>query len=392
MCVLQPCANPTQVGVWWRDDTKWCLYSASHQALIRQGIKNNLQQIDLGTIVSNVHPNGARYVVNLQTMDQVAVSSGQRRPVMVIDKTAAQTPQLQAPPQATLLPSLPRRSPGNLSLNVHYRDSQGNLQRYDQVVAQAIIKSLAGNQRTFLVPDARKAAYLFFDLEAMEQYFVSHLVHGELILSNKPPVPVIVEVPWDATAMASLAAKADKILKRKILVMVIDKYRSDDHLDSVLPVKACPWTIVSKSSSTCSTALYEKFVDSVEEILQAGPDDIMGNMIKYAGGEEIGIGPVQIAFKPVAKSVKSPFDSSRSSINVPTRTTKAAFWMSIAAPAAAAHAVVYGCTVQILAYLVILPIRTWKNFAQEIGDRECSGYIEVDRLEHQIPLAEVTVR
>ncbi|CAM6084098.1 unnamed protein product [Calypogeia fissa] len=258
MCVLRPCAKPTQVGVWWRDDTKWCPYSASHQAIIRQGITDKLQQVDLGTIVSNVHPKGARYVVNLQTLDQVAVSSGQKRPVMVIDKTSAQTPQLQAPPQATLLPTLPRPS-GNLSLNVHYRDSQGNLQRYDQVVAQAIIKSLAGNQRTLLVPDDRSAAYLFFDLEAME-----------------PPVPVIVEVPWDATTMASLAAKADKILKRKILVMVIDKYRSEDHLDYVLPVKACPWTIVSNSSSTCCPALYEKFVDSVEEIVQAGPDDIMG--------------------------------------------------------------------------------------------------------------------
>lgn len=56
--------------------------------------------------------------------------------------------------------------------------------------------------------------------------------------------------------------------------------------------------------------------------------------------------------------------------------------MAMAATVAAADAVVFRCNVQILAYLVIIPTRTSENF---------SGCVEVDRQEHQLPLAEVTV-
>lgn len=111
-------------------------------------------------------------------------------------------------------------------------------------------------------------------------------------------------------------------------------------------------------------------------------------MIKIAQSEEVGSGPIQVAFKQVERSGGS---SSKYRSDVGTVSTKTSFWMSMAAPAAAAHAVVYGCTVQILAYLVILPTHTLKNISQKLY-QECSGYVEVDRLEHQLPLAEVSVR
>lgn len=74
-----------------------------------------------------------------------------------------------------------------------------------------------GRQRTVAVLDEGSGHYLSFDFEAMEQRIVSHFdSNREPVLSDKAPVKVIVEVPWDAAAMASMAAKADKCLRRKV--------------------------------------------------------------------------------------------------------------------------------------------------------------------------------
>lgn len=100
---------------------------------------------------------------------------------------------------------------------------------------------------------------------------------------------------------------------------------------------------------------------------------------------EDGPGPVKIAFKPAgrSKATDSFCKSSDKAVN-----SKAAFWISMAAPIAVANAVVYGCAVQlkILAYIVIVPV-----FARNKYAGTCSGYAEVDRPENGLPLAEVTV-
>lgn len=92
MCKILPSSVPTQEGVWWQDDTRWRPYNSSHQALIRQGLATHLHEVALGTIVSPVHPTGAQYTVNLQTMQQVAVSSRQRRPIMVVNAVKPEEP------------------------------------------------------------------------------------------------------------------------------------------------------------------------------------------------------------------------------------------------------------------------------------------------------------
>lgn len=58
--------------------------------------------------------------------------------------------------------------------------------------------------------------------------------------------------------------------------MVIERVRSDDNLDALLAERASPLKIVSKSILTYPAALYEKFVDSLEEVLQKFPKDIVG--------------------------------------------------------------------------------------------------------------------
>lgn len=112
-----------------------------------------------------------------------------------------------------------------------------------------------------------------------------------------------------------------------------------------------------------------------------------GDMLRAAGTKEVGGGPVQIAFKPVDRETASR--SKHKSLEAAV-TPKVAFWMSMAAPVAAAHATVYGCAVQILAYLVIIPFCSLKKCTEPDVDR-CSGYVEVDRPEHGLPLAEITV-
>jgi hypothetical protein len=58
--------------------------------------------------------------------------------------------------------------------------------------------------------------------------------------------------------------------------MVIERFRSDEHLDAVLPMKASPRRIASKSTCKCSAEKYEKFVDSVQDVLSGLPNDVVG--------------------------------------------------------------------------------------------------------------------
>lgn len=71
------------------------------------------------------------------------------------------------------------------------------------------------------------------------------------------------------------------LLSVKILSLVVERYRSDERLDSILEVKAQPRKVISKSTRACSAALYERFIDSLEEVLQTFPDDVVGESIFY---------------------------------------------------------------------------------------------------------------
>ncbi|CAM6114303.1 unnamed protein product [Calypogeia fissa] len=385
MCILGNCEDPTEQGVWWRDDTKWRLYGADHQALIKSAIAEGLAEIDLGTIVSRVHPSGEKYILDLEVMEQESVTRGQRRPVMVVDAPTVE--KQRQPRSATLSPTTLFQQ---LCLNLHYKSIDGSFQRYSANIEQALFQNMMhGSKRTVVVPDGESGHYCF-DLKSMEQSIVSHFdVNGEPVLTENVPVKVIVEAPWDAAAMASMAAKADKSLRREIFAMVIERYKSDEHLDSILEVKARPRKVISKSARACSAALHERFIDCLEDVLQTFPD-VVGDMIKAVGTKEVeGPGPVQIAFKPVDRERVSS-RSKRKTVDDSKVMPKVAFWMSMAAPVAAAHATVYGCAVRILAYLVIIPVASLKkNSTTQTGP--CSGYVEVERPEHGLPLAEITV-
>ncbi|KAL3693826.1 hypothetical protein R1sor_007477 [Riccia sorocarpa] len=151
MCIIQKSANPTGVGVWWQDDTEWCWYGQHHENLIRKGVHNKLTSIDLGVITSGVHPQGQRYVVDLEKMEQVAVGSGQRRPVMIVDAAPAPRSQVQisGPPQLAFGGGLSRSSG---VVKVHYRDSNGQLKEYDMDVASALLQHALVQQRSVVLP------------------------------------------------------------------------------------------------------------------------------------------------------------------------------------------------------------------------------------------------
>lgn len=61
-------------------------------------------------------------------------------------------------------------------------------------------------------------------------------------------------------------------------------------------------------------------------------------------------------------------------------------------PMAAAQAIVYDCTVQILAYLVIVPVGALQKYFLTTGGQDPLTSVEVHVPEHRLPLAEVTVR
>lgn len=109
----------------------------------------------------------------------------------------------------------PRKTSPSFRLDL-YHVNCGVLEKYDPVVGEAPCEYMASrHENTLLVPDGR-SGYYWFDLVAMEQHFVSHVIDGRPILSDKAPVKVIAVVPRDAAVMASVAVKANKSLRRKV--------------------------------------------------------------------------------------------------------------------------------------------------------------------------------
>ncbi|BBN06285.1 hypothetical protein MPTK1_3g19850 [Marchantia polymorpha subsp. ruderalis] len=154
MCILQPCPDPQEAGIWWRDDVSWRKYGSAHQLQIRKGLSSGVKALDLGRIKSSVHPKGARYTVNLKKMEQVAVSSGQIRPIKIIDRRAVQAVVKKTPPQlAQASPPLPQQKNPVI---VHYKDSSDVLNQYDQDTAKVLL-AIASGQRWLVRSTSRKS-------------------------------------------------------------------------------------------------------------------------------------------------------------------------------------------------------------------------------------------
>ncbi|OAE27709.1 hypothetical protein AXG93_4193s1090 [Marchantia polymorpha subsp. ruderalis] len=358
MCILQPCADPQEEGVWWRDDTSWKKYESALQSQIRNGVSSGLKAIDLGTIKSSVHPNGARYTVNLQKMEQVAVSSGQIRPIKIIDRQAVQAVVKKTPPQLTMAPPPPpqQRNPAI----VHYKDSSGVLKQYDQDIATALLRAIVSSQRSLLITSSRTGKNFYFDIPNMTQCFIDE--DGSEL--DELPVQVVIEV----------------------LSLTLEQYRSNHYLDATLPVQASPRKIISKDLNLDikpGHPLYEGFLDVLHFTVLAVPEAIESFISRAAAtpsrsGDELPV--VRTVFKPAPRKVSKSSDPSSKEVST--------FWCDMAAPLAAAHALVYGTAVQlrVMAYLIITP-------PAELKRRKISCQSDVVRInpEHCLSLALLNV-
>ncbi|BFI31249.1 hypothetical protein MPTK2_3g19880 [Marchantia polymorpha subsp. ruderalis] len=380
MCILQPCADPQEEGVWWRDDTSWKKYESALQSQIRNGVSSGLKAIDLGTIKSSVHPNGARYTVNLQKMEQVAVSSGQIRPIKIIDRQAVQAVVKKTPPQLTMAPPPPpqQRNPAI----VHYKDSSGVLKQYDQDIATALLRAIVSSQRSLLITSSRTGLNYYFDIPNMTQCFIDE--DGSEL--DELPVQVVIEVPWDPQAMVSLFRKSEGVMIRKVLSLTLEQYRSNHYLDATLPVQASPRKIISKDLNLDikpGHPIYEGFLDVLHFTVLAVPEAIESFISRAAAtpsrsGDELPV--VRTVFKPAPRKVSKSSDPSSKEVST--------FWCDMAAPLAAAHALVYGTAVQlrVMAYLIITP-------PAELKRRKISCQSDVVRInpEHCLSLALLNV-
>ncbi|KAL3693825.1 hypothetical protein R1sor_007476 [Riccia sorocarpa] len=432
MCIIQKSANPTGVGVWWQDDTKWCQYTQHHDNLIRKGVHDKLTTIDLGVITSGVHPQGQRYVVDLDKMEQVAVRTGQRRPVMIIDAAPAPRSQLQisGPPQLEVFESSIKlvglkplrllsgevrlRGVHHLRLldyeafttfvfvaqafdaglsrssgvvKVHYRDNNGQLKEYDVDVASALLRNALGQQRSVVLP-GNTGQLMLFNFETMEQCFVDGFCGstGEAILADRAPVKFFIEVPWNLERMMNLVRVAESTTRRKIFGMTIEKLRNEEYLTLTLPEMAHPRTIVATEveyQPRVGEPRFEEFVSALEQNLLACPK-LIESFLKLTVPGSSEDSKVQIVFKPFGKKRNESLREKRSQV---------AFWMSMAAPIAAAHAVVYGETIlKITAYLAILPDVSVTRATRGTRSYHSEAEVLIDRPDHYLPLGQLQVR
>lgn len=81
MCKI---ADPTEKGVWWKDDTKWVPYSSEDARKIRKAKKNGEANIRLGSVKSAKYPSGKLYAIDLVAMKQTNVNTGFSRDIKII--------------------------------------------------------------------------------------------------------------------------------------------------------------------------------------------------------------------------------------------------------------------------------------------------------------------
>ena len=98
MCITCACADPTQPGVWWREDDRWVRYPAHlEQAILAAKFAGqHAVVLPLGQITSAKFPHGATYTINLGTMQQSNASSGYIRDVLIVPQDITATPNTSA--------------------------------------------------------------------------------------------------------------------------------------------------------------------------------------------------------------------------------------------------------------------------------------------------------
>lgn len=85
------CADPTQPGVWWREDNvgfirkgkRWVRYPVHLEQAILAAYAAGQHEVE-GRIASAKYPHGATYSIDLDTMKQTNTSSGHKREVFII--------------------------------------------------------------------------------------------------------------------------------------------------------------------------------------------------------------------------------------------------------------------------------------------------------------------
>ncbi|XP_024539172.1 uncharacterized protein LOC112349277 [Selaginella moellendorffii] len=107
MCITKECADPTEPGVWWREDDQWVQYppdialsiklakskldSSSSNPADGKKQGGEAKDVEIGFHNSTKYPNGMPYKIDLERMHQVNVRSGYRREIKIVLKEGEQT-------------------------------------------------------------------------------------------------------------------------------------------------------------------------------------------------------------------------------------------------------------------------------------------------------------
>jgi len=78
-------ADPTEKGVWWKNDTNWELYSPENARKILRAKKNGDMNITLGSVKSAKYPSGKLYAIDLVAMKQTNLNTGFSREIKIIN-------------------------------------------------------------------------------------------------------------------------------------------------------------------------------------------------------------------------------------------------------------------------------------------------------------------
>ncbi|KAJ7522123.1 hypothetical protein O6H91_19G084700 [Diphasiastrum complanatum] len=265
MCLFRPCADPTTLGVWWREDAEWRPYDSLNQQQIRLGLSQGLNSIDLGIIRSDVHPAGARYTADLTTMQQINVSSGQRRDIKVVDRVSSGGSQAILPNIPIPVEGAPRRL-----ITVHSRDSSGQLRQYEPQLGDGLLRALIGNQATFEYNTTEWVSRkLLFDLTRMKQTGTN----------NGEELDVIIEVVWNPVTLSIVASS--RMFRRKVVCDLIERNVRSDRLLNFLKPKLFPRKLNATLYNPYLSAgnhVYDSFVDFVESSIfgkESGADRLL---------------------------------------------------------------------------------------------------------------------
>lgn len=82
--------DPTEKGVWWKDDMQWVRYPTEIAAKIERAKKNGELSIMVGPFISSRYPSGTNYAIDLHTMKQKNLSTGFSRDIKIIPASSAQ--------------------------------------------------------------------------------------------------------------------------------------------------------------------------------------------------------------------------------------------------------------------------------------------------------------